>query len=622
MADFFEKQAEARRNSGRLVFLFVLAVLAIVGLLNLLAYLFIPLEELESLSRTGLHIGISVVTIGFIALGSIYKFLLVSRQGGISIALELGGQPVDPNTTDPNERRLLNIVEEMAIASGVPVPEVFVLNEDGINAFAAGESTKDAVIAVTRGCIETLNRDELQGVVAHEYSHIFHGDMRLNMHIFGVLFGIMMISSLGRILIFGISPFRYRRRRGGNLQLLILGVCLLVIGSIGVLFGKLIQAAVSRQREYLADASAVQYTRNPSGIAGALKKIGGWTQRSEIQNPKASDMSHFFISSPFQRQFSSFLASHPPLAKRIKAIDPSFNGKFEPVKRFREHQMDEPGVASIGGTAESLKPSESEVLENIGLLKQEHIESTRSLIQGLPGFLVRATREPYSARAVVYSLFLHEEDDLREKQKAVLVEKREAVLWPSVERSFTEIQKKGSSIRLPLLELALPSLKKLSEAQKKSFLETSQRLIQVDERLHMFEYSIIKLLIQSLVPPKKKEKRKLSKQSMLEASTTVLSALAQSGQANPAQAQQAFSESMKLLGVESAKLLPLKDCRPKLLDEAINRLSFLSFPDRRELIKAAVHAVQHDAVLDPLELELLRATAQTLEIPIASGVAA
>jgi Zn-dependent protease with chaperone function len=210
----------------------------------------------------------------------------------------------------------------MALAAGVPMPQVYVLDQDaGINAFAAGHSPEDAAIGITRGGMTLLTRDELQGVIGHEFSHLLNGDMRLNIRIMGVLFGIVCLTVIGRVLLYA---------RGGNrgrAPMLLLGVALLVIGALGVLFGRLIQAALSRQREMLADASAVQFTRNPAGLAGALRKIGRVGAR--IDSPHAGEVSHMFFENGLGKPVFGWLATHPPLAERIRALDPGWDGSFD-----------------------------------------------------------------------------------------------------------------------------------------------------------------------------------------------------------------------------------------------------------------------------------------------------
>jgi Zn-dependent protease with chaperone function len=332
--DFFERQAVARRNTKWLVVMFVFAVIAIVG--TTFVATAIALGAADSHGRVNLAFPFlaSVGALVTIILGSLYKTAQLAATGGTGVAERLGGRRVFPNTIDPVERRLLNVVEEMALASGVPVPPVFLLSEEqGINAFAAGYSPSDAVVGITRGTAQQLTRDQLQGVVAHEFSHILNGDMRLNLRLIGVLHGILLMGLLGReVLRFGSYGGGNRRSKNdGVAYLLIIGLAFMVLGFLGLFIGNLIKAAASRQREYLADASAVQFTRNPEGIAGALKRIGAAVFGSVIKSPRAAEASHMY----FAEGVSSLFASHPALHDRIRRVDPQWDGKFPEALRER-----------------------------------------------------------------------------------------------------------------------------------------------------------------------------------------------------------------------------------------------------------------------------------------------
>jgi Zn-dependent protease with chaperone function len=333
--DFFQRQEIARRNTKLLEVYFVLAVIGIilttylafavfVGYLGLRHHAFQPTSEYGFLWNPKLFLGVSVGTLIVIIGGSVFKTSQLAG-GGSAVAEMLGGRPISANTRDPDERKLLNVVEEMAIASGTPIPQVYVLpGEETINAFAAGHSTSDMVVCATHGCLKYLTRDELQGVVGHEFSHILNGDMKLNLRLMGLVFGILCIAMMGRILL----DTRGSSSRDRN-PLPLVGLALLAIGGLGVFFGKLIKSAVSRQREFLADASSVQFTRNPAGLSSALQKVGGMGSR--IDDPNAEDASHFFFANGLRESFAGIFSTHPRLEDRIRALDPSWDGKFKSV---------------------------------------------------------------------------------------------------------------------------------------------------------------------------------------------------------------------------------------------------------------------------------------------------
>ncbi|MGI9241365.1 MAG: M48 family metallopeptidase, partial [Verrucomicrobiales bacterium] len=366
--DFFQSQDAARKKTKFLVVYFAMAVIGII--LSIYSMLYPVLKygeqksrttgapsnyqpEAQQLRRTAFFqldwfLMVAASVSGVILIGSGYKTLMLS-SGGATVARDIGGRRVDPNSGDADERKLMNVIEEMAIASGVPVPEVYVMDQEpGINAFAAGKTFSDAAIGVSRGAMKLLNRDELQGVIAHEFSHILNGDMKLNLRLIGVLHGILILTIIGRIILrsAAYSGRSSRDDRGAGVFFMVLGVGLFIIGYIGVFFGHLIKSAVSRQREYLADASAVQFTRSPDGIGGALKKIGGLSYGSRLLNARAEEVSHMTFSNALPSGFVAALASHPPLPDRIKAIEPSWDGKF--IK---------PGMADVSSSMSAMEPS-------------------------------------------------------------------------------------------------------------------------------------------------------------------------------------------------------------------------------------------------------------------------
>ena len=415
--DFFQDQETARRKTGLLIAYFLAAVVLII----LLSYAIVAgafllagrhdgprLHSAADLWDPGLFAAVSLGTLALIGGGSLYRVASLAG-GGHNVAEMMGGRPLASQTTDPDERKILNVVEEMAIAAGTPVPPVYLLEqEDGINAFAAGYAPGDAVIGVTRGCIQDLTRDELQGVIAHEFSHILNGDMRLNIRLIGALYGILLISMTGWI-IFRSTAYgnQYERRRdddrrGANPWPLV-GLALYVLGYIGVFFGNLIKAAVSRQREFLADASAVQFTRNPDGIAGALKKIGALSEGSRVRNPEAQEASHLFFGDAVGHLLGIF-ATHPPLVERIRRIDPSFDGDFSRIRvgiaGVPRPEADPPSTTlrppSRPGR-EVIGFSPSRMVDRIGTVEPRQLAYASAVLGSLPDPLKALAYEPFGA---------------------------------------------------------------------------------------------------------------------------------------------------------------------------------------------------------------------------------
>src|SRR5262245_18680875 len=314
------------------------------------------------------------------------------RSGGGTVARLLGGKPVPLDPSDPKERQLRNVVEEMAIASGVPVPEIYVLDgESGINAFAAGWGPADAAVAVTRGCLESLDRDELQGVIAHEFSHVFHGDMRLNIRLMGVLFGIVCLATIGRILVRAMPRGGSGKGKGGAAGVALFGVALILIGSLGVFFSRLIQAAVSRQREFFADASAVQYTRNPRGIGMALAKIGGLGARLETAH--AQEASHMLFADGMRRFLGGGFATHPPLEERVERVLPGFRRHLAnsgsmaaavaatPAPVVAGAGLPTSVAGAVSGAQAVAGISSAALVQSIGAPQRQHIDAARTLLR-------------------------------------------------------------------------------------------------------------------------------------------------------------------------------------------------------------------------------------------------
>ncbi len=419
--NFFKSQDDARRNTGRLVLLFALAVVSLIVMTNLLVMFifgYINVEQTGSINTEQLlqqvdwqvFIVIGAAVTSVIALGSLYKILALAG-GGARVAEMLDAELLVYGNNDLKQQRLLNVVEEMAIASGTPVPPVYLLDEDGINAFAAGYKPGDAVIGVTRGAIEKLNREQLQGVIAHEFSHILNGDMKLNIRLIGLLHGILLIGLIGYYILRSASHSRRSRNGGGAAAL---GLGLVVIGYAGTFFGNLIKAAVSRQREYLADASSVQFTRNPDGIAGALKRIGGDTSGSIIENPAGVQISHALFSQGIKTWLGSLYATHPPLEKRIYSIQPNWDGEFDYTippdiettaqQSAAQQATIQQQLATMAAVAAAM--TSGAIVDQTGQPAPSQLAYAHKLINDLPDEFASAVNDPFAARAVIYFLVL------------------------------------------------------------------------------------------------------------------------------------------------------------------------------------------------------------------------
>lgn len=604
--DFFAAQDHARRTSRLLVLWFMLAVVGIIATvyLTLVVALGLGAAEYEaqpvSLWDPELLLLTAAGVGGIILLASTYKVIALSRNGGPAIAEELGGRLVSRSTTDPLERRLINVVEEMALASGIPAPPVYVLDaEQGINAFAAGSKTTEAVVAVTRGTLEQLSRDELQGVIAHEFSHILNGDMRLNLRLIGVLHGILLLTLVGRVLM--------RSARGsdrGAAPFIMAGLALVVVGYLGVFFGKLIKAGVSRQREYLADASAVQFTRNPAGISGALKRIAGIG--SEVHHPRAEEASHMFFGS--SAHFSRLLATHPPIETRIKRIEPS----FEAIPSAQ--RKDSAGMPSPAGT---MAFSPSAFADGIGNVAPEHVDYGHRLINGLPESVLGTLHQPGSARAMVFALLISRDNDVRDAQSSIIEKAFGAGTRDETRAHAQWLTGQGGAIRLPLLDLVLPTLGELGTDAREQILDAVERLIAADRRTSLFEYVLRRLLHAGLRPSRGSGATAVSLKTLKNDTARLLGLLARAGGTSSAAVAEAFAASTAIAPLEGPWDIALasETLDARELDRTLSHLAGTGAGFRRKLIEACATAIMHDGKITPTEAELLRAVCQALECP-------
>ena len=643
--DFFQHQDVARRKTGLLVVLFILAVVAIVIAVNLVfAVVFSAAVEWNSHEQGTqakgldpiLFLWVSLGTVGVIAIGSIYKTSEIA-SGGETVALMLGGRLLNQQTKSRAERRLLNVVEEMAIASGTAVPPVYVLDsEKSINAFAAGHQSGDAVIGVSRGCLDYLTRDELQGVMAHEFSHMLNGDMRMNLRLIGILHGILVIALIGY---FVMRSMAYSSgssdRKGGGIPILLLGVGLMIIGWVGVLFGQLIKAAVSRQREYLADASAVQFTRYPAGIAGALKKIGGIPSTSHIEDPHATEVSHMFFGDAMVGSFLNAFGTHPPLGDRISRIDPSFDGKFPKVKRLTEEKPSTKKAKHAKAAKAAKKPGSpldpltksgagvaidpAGVIGRIGAPGMEQLLVAAAIIESMPPPITEAAHEPYGARAIIYALLLDRDETIRARQLEHLKKGAEEQSFTETQRLMPRIDQLPPGARAPLVDIAIPALKSLSPAQYSAFLNNVDALVAADEKMDLFEYSIRTLLVRNLdvhfgrSKPTKVRYHALT--PVLGSLVTVLSTLARVGHDTQKKAEHAFRAG--LAGADrSTSMAPEEECTLRNFDEGLDKLAQASPGLKRRIMQACTACIAADEIITVRESELLRVIAAVLECPL------
>jgi Zn-dependent protease with chaperone function len=639
--DFFEAQDRAKQNTWKLILLYALAVFGIILSVYLVTLILfhsqVSVEGGVSLWYPGWLMTVSVMVMIMIGIGTVYRVSQL-RKGGSAVAELLGGRRVNPSTTEHTERRLMNIVEEMSIASGLPVPDVYVLDkEENINAFAAGFGTNDAAVGVTRGALEQLNRDELQGVIAHEFSHIFNGDMRLNIRLIGILNGILVIHIMGMILMrstFYSGAMRGGRggRSGGNsaMAMILFGLALVIIGYIGMLFGRMIQSAISRQREYLADAAAVQYTRNPDGLAGALNKIGMKKKGAEIKDGHAMEMSHLFFASSFHSALDKMFATHPPIEDRIKAIAPSYGygEKKDGAKireKFRKDHVAGGTTGSAGGVKGHAALTPEVILAAIGTLGGQNVSRAGQLLREIPVSLREAAHEPMAAEALVYGLFFASGNG-KAPQKSLpewFVEKAGDEMAAEVEKLLTELKSAKREWYLPLAELALPSLRHMSKTQYKTFREIIEQMILKTDSENLFGFALEKMVIHQLdnafSKVKKPDVRHHNLKSLEKELSVLLSALSHASATDTGEAWDAGIKPIEKVMPDGLKLLPKAECGINQLDTALDELAASANPVKKYIISAVIHCITSDKQITTKEKELTRAISEALDSPIPLG---
>ena len=656
--DFFTQQDKARRHTGVLVFYFVVAVALIItaiyfGVAAGLTYGRIKVEWWAPLWNPYLFAAVAGGVLLVVGGATYYKVRQLSGPGsGRRVAELLGARPVSPDTRDINERKLLNVVEEMAIASGTPVPAVYIMEEGSINAFAAGTSPSTAVVAVTRAATALLSREELQGVVAHEFSHIFNGDMRLNIRLIGVLNGIIFIALVGafilRIFFQGRSGSRIRisggsgKGKGGAgaviLVILVVAIVITVVGYIGEFFARLIQMAVSRQREFLADASAVQFTRNPGGIAGALKKVGGLATGSLIESPHAKAVGHLFFADGIKHMFSSIMSTHPDLTTRIKRIDPYWNGSY-PVVTMPKLDKKELAAAAGGDEedvlagisiskfaqpqrhAPAVRATPAQVVQAVGTATPQHVQAAQDLIDGLPAAYVKSGREPFGARAVVFALLIDPSEEIRRTQLDRLKGHTDAEVYQEVVRLVNDGQAVKPEHRLPLLALAMPALRSLSRSQADEFFSNLDFLIMADNTVTMFEMSLRYLVLRQyrqsigMTGPSGKA---VSLAAVFSPAMQLLSMLAWFGNGqNRECALAAFAAgAARIPGAAAVQPVPFDSLRPSQLEAVLDALAVATPAAKKSIIDACASCIMADRTVTAEEADLIRVIGSALECPV------
>jgi len=627
--NFFEHQARAKRRTLKLVVLMTLAVISLITITSvvlILAWQQIQQEiNIEEPINWQLVPAIAALVLVVVIGASLSKHAQL-RAGGKVVAERLGGRLINLEPRGLEEQRLLNVVEEMALASGTAVPQVYVLPDAGINAFAAGLTPQDAVVGVTHGAIRVLNRDELQGVIAHELSHIYNGDMRLNTRLVAIVHGILVIGLVGDVIASGSSALNSKtgRNQAGAVGLFI-GIALVMLGSVGTLFGNRIKAAISREREFLADASAVQFTRNPAGILGALKKIGGYAASSKLEAAHAAEFSHLYFSEGVILSASGGSATHPPLGERIRRIEPTWDGHFPSLALvelpaatgsadldFSEVLESLPSVAAAPAALVFDLAAVQASIATIGAPQQGHLQAAQQTLASLDPRLKDSARSSTGAQALVYGLLLSPLAAVRTLQLQQLAGSTDAALRNSVESLSPALEQLDPGLRLPLLDLVIPALKQLPKAALQAFMGNLRHLIDADAKVELLEWTLLRIVQRNVEGLPAAEYKWTLTQCRAELAT-LLGALTYAGQADPEQARRALAFAWDELPFERPQA-PETDLEH--LDRALIRLRQLTLEHRPTLLGAMARCIGYDGEVTVAEAELMRAVADLLDCPM------
>ena len=637
--DFFERQDSARSSSTKLVALFVLAVVCIIAIIDLIVYALVRNAPASS-QITWLVIA-TVITLLIIGGGTLSK-LATLRSGGAAVALSVGAVPVDPTTADPQLRRYVHLVEEMSIASGVPMPQLFVMpQEQGINAFAAGYGPSDAAVTVTAGALHRLNRDELQGVIGHEFSHILNGDMRVNVRLMGLLAGLLVLGLVGlRIVQFG----GVGRRDKSTGIILAFGIAALILGFVGQIFAGLIKAAVSRQREWLADASSVQFTRQTAGLSGALKKIAGVEQGSRLDDAHSERQINHMLFGEGGRSLSELWATHPPLLGRIQALEPGFRPEQIDDLRQRYHNAPPDGLtedqqlglvdtevamprglpanipppATVPTAPPALAVDPSEIAARVATITPADLERGAAISRLLPPRLWELASQPTTSLPLVLALLLDADDSARNRQLTAIANSLSPQVADSALRLMPEIDI-PEVLRLPLVGIALPALRTRPRVQIEALVPVLDSLVMVDGTHTVFEYCLARLLASylrdGLDPLRRGHPGGTPVARAQDAATALLSVIAFEGNPDPDAKARAFHAGVARLGLPDLPYRLPSDFIT-VLDTVWPPLDALRPRDKRRLVEAMVAAIADDGVLAVAEAELLRTACALLHVPV------
>ncbi len=625
--NFFKAQDAARRNTLYVLIMYVVCGLMLSYLLYCAVYIADHLYQGRfqvdnEWTPNDIVPPINIQLLGYVVLGffgciavcSLVRWQQLSK-GGEVIANSMGGRRISSHTKDPQERQLLNIVQEMALASGVPMPGVYHIPDQSINAFAAGTTINNAVIGVTTGSMNAFTREEMQAVIAHEFSHILNGDMRMNIRMIGITFGLSILGIIGALLLRSAFYSRLASRSSSNSKnnsnapIIAAGIVLCIIGYIGVFFTNLMRMVISRQREYLADASAVQFTRNKS-IAAALDRISKYApvHDNAMDNASALEFSHLFFAEGVSRSLNSLFATHPPLASRIRRVMPEWDGKTDIATLKPQVIVPAANQANTTQTNNKMQMV-SQLTNQIGSMAVA-ANAVNEFHQKMNPNVIASLQESYSARALIYTFLIDDDKTYRDQQLQYLQQHADAGVYDMIKKLLEVTSDIKQIDKLNLVRETMEPLRTLSKKQYERFLDNIAQLTIADNAISIFEWSLQALVVHVLndnfnakqrIPKAKDDDMAYALSILISCDDSVVP-------------EQVFADTVQATALSlDYTTAPFN---AQQLFNSMQRLSKISSTKKEKLVQAFTYAAMHNNKLEEKEEVLLRAYLALIDCPL------
>jgi len=638
--DFYKEQENSKKKSALLLLIFIISICVVVffvGMFFIAIDVFVYEEGTKSFNLTPSYIlqnaRLNVIISSFLSIfivivyGASKKFDELER-GGYVIANELGGRLLFGESASSKEKTLINVADEMSLAAGVGSVPIYIIENKHINAFVAGTTYDNAVLSVTRGAVELLNRDELQGVIAHEFSHIFNGDMKLNNFASGCISGILYIFIIGTELFFplqftatkhfsGITPKDVLRIFVYPLTMSA-GIALMLLGVVGVACAAFMQFALNRQREYLADASAVQFTRYPQGIANALKKIGMYGDT--LNNLRAGCYEHIFFSSH----------SSPSVGKRIKKIEPHWDGEFIETRDKQDEIFSRKKIHPLTMSIKALTVAHIlGQITNSGVINDRALKHAKEVLNSIPDNVKQNAQNPLGAEFIIYTLLLDKNHESRKLQCIAIAGK----LFKDLKHQDTAVKMLMDMYEsigflepvayLDIIHICASTLKNISANQYAVFRKQVNELILHDEHVSVFEWCVRYIVLYPLDMAFGLRKTPLDIHTHIGALKNeleiLLSALSYIQFKDDANGRDIFERVKKQGGITALKYIPYSEFSPERFEKVVDEIQNSKPMVRRKILELCIFALNGDGEINNRDIAVIHALGEVLHLPLGAA---